>query len=183
MAKKDKPDEPDELDGLDGLFKPKPKPKVKAKPTPKAKAKAKTPSKPTEPEKPTGDEPTESDAQPGGFFGGGKDSNVAIAIKMAEVEQLMKDAKSKKAISDLLAAVNLTRNGSELRTFRIGENFGDLVDRLQDLLRYSYGFKRREVAVRTILELILSRVADDLEANGPDSEFIRMMLEDKHIKE
>ncbi len=174
----------DDLGELDGLFKPKPKKKATEKTPAKSKVENNKPvskNKPTKPKKAKVNKPTAKEKEGEGFFDEEQENAVALAKKHAEIDKIVKETKSKNAISSMLAAVDLDSNISELQTFRISKNYGDLADRFQSLLRYSYGFGRREVPVRKIFELLLKNVATDLKEKGPESKFIRMMLEDKHL--
>lgn len=184
---------PDDMKELDGLFKKKapqkekpasqdkPKEKTEVKKKNKTKIEGQKKDKPKTETKTNGKSNTSKDDK--GFFEG-KDSNaVTMAKKVAEMNSVLESAESEEAIAEMLTGIDWSSAGSNLRNFRISVPHGDLVDRFQDLLRYKYGFMRREVPQRKILELLLELLAKDLDENGPDSKYIKMMLEDKYLRD
>lgn len=113
------------------------------------------------------------------FFEQEGDNDVARAKRSAQVDKIIKSTRCKKAVSDLLSAVDLDREDNTLRSCKIGEPYAELVDRLQMLLKFNFNMKTREISVRAILELLLLDVVKDLESNGGNAKLIRMLLEKK----
>lgn len=98
-----------------------------------------------------------------------------------QVNKILTSTDNDEAISNMLNAVDIGTKDDKLRTIRIGENYAQLIDRLQDMIRYEFGLKRRETSTRLIIELLLSEVANDLKENGNQSTIIKRILERKII--
>lgn len=174
-------EQPDDLKELEGLFQ-RQAPK-EARPVSKEKPKVKTEAKTETNKKSKPKAKPEQSKDDKSFFANEDKNAVSMAKKVAEMKSVLKSAESEEAIADMLTGINWSSGGSSLRNFRISVPHGDLVDRFQDLLRYKYGFMRREVPQRKILEMLLEMLAKDLDEHGPESKYIKMMLEEKYLKD
>jgi len=204
-------EEGDDLSELDGIFsrdKKEPDPKKKkgdGKKKPAAKKPSKKTEKPVDPPKsgddeggdgkPVNETPAGSDEGQGGnngatgagksetFFEDEGDNEVARAKRSAKIDKIIKATKCKKAITDLLGAININEFESKYRDIKVGKNYGELLDRFQMLLRFQFGFTSREVTRRELVEVLMMEMVKDLETNGGNAKIIRILLEKKLMAE
>lgn len=170
----------DDLSELDGLFSKSKEPEEDPKPEktekepeakkPKAKSKAKGGAKKKKPKKPKSES----------FFEGDGDNEVAIASRMVEVKKIINGTKCKGALDDLLSSINnLDEEDPNRRNVKIGENFANMIDRLQAFIRFNFNLKTRDVTNRILVESLLLAVMKDLQENGKEAQIIQMVLERK----